>query len=363
MENSIGKIDKNLAVSGSVNTEGLRFYDVREEPFDVYGLYRYRSEPKFKRLPDEIGLNTSKKVSELYTNTAGGRVRFATDSERIVIRAEMPRVCHMPHMPLFSSAGFDLYVDSPAHGVSRFYDVFKPSVGMKDGYTAEVKFNGRKMRYLTVNFPSYSDVSTLYIGIADDACLEHGLKYRPVLPIVYYGSSITQGACSSRPGNAFANIVSRRTDTDFVNLGFSGSARGEEIIARYMATLPMSVFVSDYDHNSPVEELRQTHCRLYEIIREKNPDIPYLMISRPDFNKRAYADSVKRRDVVYESYRFARDNGDKNVYYIDGSGLFRTVNEDMCTVDGTHPNDYGFFLMADAVESELRWIWASGDVI
>lgn len=363
LEISIDKIDKRLAVSSSVNTDGLCFYDVREEPFDVYGFYCYRSEPIFKRLPDEIARNTNSGVAGLYTNTAGGRVRFATDSERIVIVAEMPGVCHMPHMPLCSSAGFDLYVDSPEDKVSRFYNVFKPYIGMDDGYTSEINFSSKKLRYLTVNFPSYSNVSALYIGICEGARLEHGLKYRNVLPIVYYGSSITQGACSSRPGNAFANIISRRTNTDFINLGFSGSAKGEEVIARYMATLPMSVFVSDYDHNSTVEELRQQHYKLYEIIRQKNPLIPYIMISRADFNKRTYEENLCRRNIVFESYRTAKSNKDENVYFIDGSGIYRTVNEDMCTVDGTHPNDYGFFLMADAIESELRWIWASADIV
>ena len=130
-----------------------------------------------------------------------------------------------------------------------------------------------------------------------------------------------------------------------------------------MATLPMSVFVSDYDHNSTVEELRQQHYKLYEIIRQKNPLIPYIMISRADFNKRTYEENLCRRNIVFESYRTAKSNKDENVYFIDGSGIFRTVNEDMCTVDGTHPNDYGFFLMADAIESELRWIWASADIV
>lgn len=352
-------IDKNLRVDNSIGEADVCFYDVKNDPFDIYGLYNYRKEETFKRLPDEVGLNTNKGVANLYTNTAGGRLRFSTDSMYIALKVEMSHLSHMPHMPLVSSAGFDLYLDCPKSGVSRFYDIFKPVIGSKGGFEAKITFNNRKVRYITINFPSYSSVTSLKIGLQSNAILNHGLKYRNMLPIVYYGSSITQGACSSRPGNAYENIISRRTNTDFINLGFSGAAAGEVNLAKYMSSIPMSAFVSDYDHNSPsVEDLKKTHCRLYEIIRKNNPDIPYLIISKPDFNKRLYPENINRRDVIYDTYRHALEQGDTNVYYIDGSSLFRTVNEDMCTVDNCHPNDYGFYLIADKIESELRWIWA-----
>jgi hypothetical protein len=103
----------------------------------------------------------------------------------------------------------------------------------------------------------------LYIGLQEGAKVEGGLKYRSELPVYYYGSSITQGACSSRPGNAYQSIISRRQNLDFVNLGFSGSGRAEEIIANYMAEQKMLAFVCDYDHNAPNPEyLNDTHCRL-----------------------------------------------------------------------------------------------------
>ena len=119
-------VDKNLRVENSIGEEDVRFYDVRNDPFDVYGLYHYREEQVFKRLPDQVGVNTNAGVKRLYTNTAGGRVRFATDSSYIAIKAEMSQISHMPHMPLISSAGFDLYLDCLQSGVSRFYDIFKP---------------------------------------------------------------------------------------------------------------------------------------------------------------------------------------------------------------------------------------------
>ncbi len=347
--------DKNLIIETSIGEEDVVFYDVREEPFNVYGLYNYKNEEQFKRLPDEIGLNVNPGVSTLYLNTAGGRVRFCTDSQYVAIKAEMPSMRQMTHMAFVGSAGFDLYLDSPEAGISRFFGSFRPSIHAKEGFEAKVKFATRKKRWITINFPTYSPVKNLFIGLQKDASVGSGARYRSELPLLYYGSSITQGGCCSRPGNAYEAIISRDLDLDFINLGFSGNGKAEQLIADYMAKLPMLAFICDYDHNAPnTEYLRNTHCNLYRTIREKNPDLPYIMVSRPDDLSRGYELRLNNRDVVIDTFRYARQQGDKNVYYLDGSEIFRGYHEDQCTVDGVHPNDMGFALMAEAIGCAIR---------
>ena len=347
------EVDRNMIVPTTLTETDLRFHDVRSAPFAIYGLYHPQTEPVFKRLPDEIGLNTNHGVKTLYLHTAGGRVRFSTDSAYVAIKAMMPYVDRMDHMPLSSSAGFDLYLDTDEG--SRFVHAFRVPNAAQDGYESITRFPDRKMRSFTINFPSYNALNALYIGLQEDAVLGEGHHYRDKLPIVYYGSSITQGGCCSRPGLSYQNIIARRLDYDYINLGFSGSGRAEETIARYMATLPMSVFVCDYDHNAPTTEyLAETHYRLYSIIREINPTVPYIMISRPDFLLH-YDDCVARRAVILDSYARALAEGDKNVYFIDGQSFFRGRDEDSCTVDGCHPNDLGFHKMADHIERVIVW--------
>jgi hypothetical protein len=350
---SIDQIDKNFAVETSLKETDIRFYDVRRDPFEVYGLYNYRTEPQFKRLPDEIGLNVNEGVSKLYLNTAGGRVRFSTDSQYVAIHAKMSSIGRMPHFAFSGSAGFDLFIDEPQSGISRFHRPFMPDLKMTDGYESIIRFKTRELRHFTIHFPTYSNVHALFIGLQQDATLGGGMKYRDLPPVVYYGSSITQGGCTSRPGNIYQNVVSRRLRLDYLDLGFSGSGRAEDLIVDYMAGLPMSAFVSDYDHNAPnAEYLAKTHCKMYQRIREAKPDIPYIMMSRVDFDC-GYDENVERRDVIIDTYRYARAQGDRNVYLIDGEGVFRGKYVDMCTVDGVHPNDLGFALMADAVEATL----------
>ena len=148
-------------------------------------------------------------------------------------------------------------------------------------------------------------------------------------------------------------FIARKYNLDYINLGFSGNGRAELPIVNYMATLPMLAFVSDYDHNAPnAEYLRETHFRMYEIIREAHPDIPYIMVSRPDCLNSTSA--YDRKTVIIDSFREARERGDKNVYFVDGEGMFRGPYEDSCTVDGCHPNDLGMMKMADAIGRMLE---------
>jgi hypothetical protein len=228
-----------------------------------------------------------------------------------------------------------------------------PDCNMKDGYESKINMREKKMRYYTINFTPYSGVKNLWIGLQKDATVGEGLKYRNELPVVYYGSSITQGACASRPGNSYQNIISRRMNLHYLNFGFSGAGKAEEPMLDYLASLPMMAFVCDYDHNANSPEfLQNTHLNVYKKIRAAHPEIPFVMISRSDFDC-AYDENILRRNVIMDTYRYARAQGDRNVYYIDGASVFRGPYSEMCTVDGCHPNDLGFALMADAIGAEL----------
>ena len=355
MSNDISKIDKNLSVETTLVKDGIYFYDVRCEPFRVYGLYDYKDQPHFRRLPADVAAATSDGVAALAKHTSGGRVRFCTDSPFVCIKTKMNSISLFSHMPASGAAGFDLFIDSLGGSESRYVRTFMPPWHTTDaGYESKIDLGSKKLRYFTINFPSYSGVDELWVGISEDATLGEGLPYRDAAPILYYGSSITQGGCASRSGNIYQNVVCRRTNFDYINLGFSGNGRAEDAIVDYMASLDISAFICDYDHNSPSRaHLSATHYKMYEKIRAAHPDIPYIMLSKCDLDN-DYNSNLARREVVYESFCRARANGDKNVYYIDGASIFRGPYQNMCTVDSCHPNDLGFALMADAITAELE---------
>ena len=356
MENFIN-LDKNMVVNKTIGDVEVVWHDVRKAPFEIYGLYQPQTEPFFHRLPMDVAAATSEAVERLSQESAGGRVRFSTNSPFIAIRATYRVVGRSSHLTLVSTAGFDLYIDDMFG--SRYLKEFRMPMDMENGY--EQIFQLKEvpgMHSYTINFPVHSVVETLEIGLAPEAQVAEGKKYRSLKPIVFYGSSIVHGTAASRPGYIYENFVARMLDMDYVNLGFSGNAKGEQVLSDYMATLPMSVFVCDYDHNAPnPEHLEATHYPIYETIRKTNPTVPYIMITRPNyFTNGNPEDTLKRRDVVLRSYLKARDSGDKNVYFIDGTAFFADAQVYDCTMDHIHPNDTGFMKMGETIAVLIRHI-------
>lgn len=341
---SIADIDENFKVETNIEREGLKFFNPEKAPFKIHGVFREGD--CLRRMPGEIAKKVSEGVFYLHFHTAGGRVRFATDSPYIAINAELHMADPMTHFAYSGTAGFDIYVNE--EGAQLYRGTFRPSSHNEASFEGIIDLCGKeekKLREITVNMPLYGGIKRLYIGLDESSEIKAPSEYRISKPVVYYGSSITQGGCASRPGMAYQAIISRAIDCDFINLGFSGNAKGEQEMTDYIKELDMSLFVMDYDHNAPsIEHLEATHEKMFKCIRQAQPELPVLMMSRPKYY---LSDEEKKRlEIVKATYDNAALAGDKNVYFIDGSTLMNDEIKDNGTVDDCHPTDLGFFSMA-----------------
>lgn len=332
------------------------WYRIDRAPFRIYGLMRTEDDARYCRIPCRLahssGINEG--IRALYTHTAGGRVRFSTDSPYLAVRCRYNVPNGYYHMTAACAQGFDLYRNGEAE--SSYVHTFFPPREASDGYTSvSRKFPFEGLQAFTLNFPPYNNVDCLEIGLAPGARLEEGKPYRLENPAVIYGSSITQGGCASRPGTCYTSLLSSWLDMDYVNLGFSGSARGEEEMMEYIASLDMSMFIYDYDHNAPdPEHLKQTHERGFRIVREKNPDLPVIFVTKPDWRPDNTNSTQRRRDVIFHTYANAVAQGDRHVAFVDGRSFFARRDRGDCTVDGCHPNDLGMFRMAERICDAVR---------
>lgn len=344
-------------VCDTVNGYDVVWYDVRKAPFALYGFHQPQTEPWFRRMPFEVAASVSPEVEKLSQESAGGRVRFATDSPYIAIRAAYRVVNRSPHTPMISTVGFDLYRDD-AFG-SRYIRDFRPPMDMGDTYEQVIPMNTPSgISCYTINFPVHSTVESLQVGLAPGAQLGAGKAYRDVAPLLFYGSSIVHGIAAGHPGTTYENHISRMLEMDYRNFGFCAAAKGEPEMARYLASLSMSVFVCDYDHNAPdLAHLEATHHPFYQTIREKNPDVPYLMVTKPDYwTNINQEDVLARRDIIMRSYLRAREAGDTNVYFVDGTSFFADALAFDCSMDSVHPNDLGFVRMGECIGTLIRHI-------
>ena len=344
----IEQIDKNFVIEerGGVNVKAIR---INELTRGLYGVYYNAEKSRFERMPEEVASKVNPGVHRQATNTAGGRLRFSTDSDILEMEMKCGGFTRFSHMPLSGTAGFALCEDD---GVTSYHvGTFMPPWEAKDGYSGKLKLRGGKRSY-TLYFPLYNDVFDLTLYVSENAQFSVGAEYKDVKPILYYGSSITQGGCASRPDGAYQARICKWNNIDFINLGFSGSAKGEEVIVDYLAGIDCSIFVCDYDHNAPnAEFLDNTHYSLYQRYRQARKDTPILFVTRPDYD---YAgDGEKRRKVVLSTYRKAKKAGDNNVYFMDGRKFYGKGDRTVFAVDTCHPTELGFEAMAKHIYKKI----------
>lgn len=354
----ISQIDSNFTAA-KIGGRDVAFRNVASAPFSLEGFpWGDPARGEFFRLPPTLRAPEDVNEGALWNalhQTSGGCVRFRTDATFIAVRATLSDSFDMNHMPRCGSSGFDLYEGTAGH----WHHVASAQPQRDEVELERLLIDlpewGCGMREFILNFPLYGGVRKVEIGVPPgshvDAPAPHALK-----PILFYGSSITQGGCASRPGNNYCSKLCRALDAEQINLGFSGCGRGEPAVARAIASLDLSAFVMDYDHNAPdAEHLRATHGEFFRIVRDARPELPVVMMSKCDiWRDRGYAANSARRAIVRETFERAAASGDANVHFIDGETLFGECDREECTVDTCHPNDLGFQRMFEAVLPVLR---------
>lgn len=340
------KIDKNFAADAKA--DAAKFYDVKEdERFSLRGLLGFQADGEFTRIPKRSLSAMPNGVKVLKDHTAGGRVYFTTDSSYIAVRYSGKRSA-LPHATAILTNGFDVYEEK------QFLGSIVPPADFTDSYLRVIEFRRKKMRSIAINFPLYGEVKELFIGLEEGAVLKKS-ENTFAAKVLFYGSSITHGACSSRPGTSFVSAVCRNLNLDFYNFGFSGSAKGEPAVAEYLAGIAADIFVFGYDYNAPdAGYLAETHEQFYLLYRKKNPKTPVLFLSKPNYSPQKKDDRMRHK-IIMQTYTQAKNRGE-NVYLLDGKTMYPKALQSECSVDGCHPNDLGAYFIGKKIERIFRKI-------
>lgn len=345
---SLSTFDHNMLPSTLKNEDAYDFYDASKPPFRVCGLIK-DTDGVFRRIPNEVAKTVSDGV--VYTNeyTAGGRFIFRTNAKHLAIKTSMPRMEIQRVVNFMNCCGADVY--KYENGKQKLLRSITPEIDItKGGYSAEVDLYDDTEKDIILYTSCHATLKDIFIGIPKGCYLREAENdYTYKTPVVFYGSSITQGASAGRGGISYSALLSQALDFDYINLGFAGNGKAEKEIADYVASLDMSVLVYDYDHNSPSpEHLKETHERMYLIFREKHPDTPVIMMSRPQWHQIGYEMVTKRFNIIRETYENALARNE-NVYLIDGRHYYDKYGYSNCVQDNSHPNTLGHYAMYETL--------------
>jgi lysophospholipase L1-like esterase len=353
------KLDPNMTLK-KAEADGIVWLDPREGPFKLYGFEWIGEDNVYRRLPVHPDWEIREAVDQLANHTAGGQIRFRSNSQKILLQVELRERSGMYHMPATGQSGFDLYVNDGA-----VYRYLKTTRFPADTISYQVELlntDDKQMRDFILNFPLYNGVNSVLIGLETQSRIRAPRPFSRTGKIVIYGTSITQGGCVARPGMAYSNMLSRKLDIAFVNLGFSGNGRGEPALAHLINQIPETSFIIlDYEANAG-ETIFNTLDPFVSILREKHPDTPILIMSKIRYagapvGSPADKTLMTRRDFQRNLVEERRIGGDKNIYFLDGSSILGD-DYDECTVDGSHPTDLGSARIADALLSAIEDILA-----
>lgn len=352
------KLDPNMALN-KADADGIVWFDPKAEPFELVGFEWIKRDSVFRRLPLHPNWKIPEAVDQLANQTAGGQIRFQTNSNKILLRVKLSERSGMYHMPATGQSGFDLYIKE---NNSQHY--IKTTRFPHDTIQYQTTFHvgkSNKMQNITLNFPLYNGVKSVLVGIEENSVLKSPEPFSEPGKIVIYGTSITQGGCVARPGMVYSNILSRKLDIEFVNLGFSGNGKGEPELAHLINEISDTrLIILDYEANAG-KTIQTSIGPFIDILRKGHPEIPILIMSKTRYaNATDGSESFKllmnNRDFQKNLVADRKKEGDNHIHFMDGSVV---LGEDYyeCTVDGVHPSDLGSYRIAQALFIEIEEIF------
>ena len=332
--------------------EKVLYYGKEHFIIEGSGIPENEKESPYDRLALSSKDKVRKAVWDLSKNSAGITIRFFSNSSQIRIKWDLLNDTRMNHMAETGIKGVDLY--TRMDGEWKYVNTGKPSSKNNDAIL--VSTLSQENREFKVWLPLYDGITKIEIGIDSLASIE---KPNPntKLPIVFYGTSITQGGCASRPGMAYTTIISRKMDVDCINLGFSGNGKMESAVVDVIGGIKASLYVIDCLPNMTVAEVKERVSPLAQSLRSRNANTPIVFVENIEYSKIFYEEATRKliqdkNDALRTAFEKLKKDGMKNIYFISAKNAIGNDNE--ATVDGVHLTDLGFMRMADHLMAAFK---------
>ncbi|MBI2422210.1 MAG: SGNH/GDSL hydrolase family protein [Candidatus Hydrogenedentes bacterium] len=351
----VRRIDPDMAIAAA--GDDLQWYDA--QLLGVEGRGWKEVAAPYDRLPSKAEGVVPDPVWSLSHHSAGMAIRFQTNARRINAKWKLRfENLAMPHMPATGVSGVDLYLLDG--GAWRWAAGGRPTEFPENSVELLADAPEGVHEYL-LYLPLYNGVEPVLIGIESGAELTTA-PARPeasAKPILFYGTSITQGGCASRPGMAYPALIGRRLHRETINLGFSGNGRMEPAMAGLLGELDPAVYVLDCLPNLKPGESQERVAPFVRALRAARPDTPILLVEHIIY-QHGWIDAERgsryqqNNENLKAAYQALKDEGISGLHYLPCDALLGDDGE--ATVDGVHPTDLGFHRQAIAIGDALAEI-------
>ncbi len=332
-------------------------YAVRDLKGFIHGLAWFGVEDhELIRFPTSAKPRLDPALWDCSTMTSGVRIRFRARCDVILLDVEKLLLNTNPRMTQLAACGFDLYADG------EYFDSFVPPIAGSNHFLGFVNVDGAEAHDYEIHFPYLSTVKLNALAVEskgngeDPAISPYSRPYRAPGRMVFYGSSITHGACADRPGLIYPALVARSLNVDFINLGFGGTGKGEPAVADLLASIPdVSAYVLDWGINlcSP-QEVDLIHDRYYpllEKIKKAHPGVPVLIVNIQDAGPKLDKVMPGNLEIIHAEIKRVYDaevaSGNKKLWYVDARDIVGGSKGFDLTIDRVHPHQGGFYKYAE----------------
>jgi len=319
----------------------LKFFDTKS--LKAQGLVEPNQEREhhFQRLPQKYKETVRKEVWDLSENSAGVSILFSSDTVELSVKWSVKHDLRMNHMTDAGIKGVDLYTKRG----QKWHYVSTCLPNGKENEQILLEDIKKKKREYCLFLPLYDTLIDMQIGLDDDSSIESTIFHNK--PLVFYGTSITQGGCASRPGLVHTNIISRELGYECINLGFSGNGHLENSIGTIMSNIDASLYVIECMYNVDKEMINERTRPLIKAIRAnpqaKNTPIVFMeqvVIDMGHINTKFISSVMEKNEELNKQIQESINEGEKSLFIIKDTNAIDKDSE--ATVDGLHFNDLGF---------------------
>ncbi|MBT5304975.1 MAG: hypothetical protein HOL31_07835 [Candidatus Scalindua sp.] len=311
----------------------------------------------YSRFPSRSKNVLSVDVWELSQQSAGLFICFESNSTffyaKWILNGE---TLGYPHMPATSASGLDFY-GQDTDGQWKWVGIGIPHKRGLNEVCINYGLDSKPRKYV-LYLPLLNVVNSLFIGVDEVADFKFA-EFSKKKPIVYYGTSIVHGIAASRAGSCHSSIIGRRIGYEVINLGFSGRGKMEIPIAELIAEIDCSLYIIDCLPNMEFDLIKDRGRKFFDKLIQLKPNTPILVVEDRTYS---YAWAItyfrqrnyKSRTSIKQIFQYLREEYGDHIHYLEGDQLLGQDGEG--TVDGSHPNDLGFFRMANILEEKVKSI-------